>query len=70
MTNPPYFKVSVRLDEVTPLEPNDQGYNRVNTDTVVDFVLVGQSPEMVLRQAHDHIGLLVAANAPVEVIAQ
>jgi hypothetical protein len=59
----PYFKVSLRLDLVTPLEPNEQGYSRVNTDTIVDLALLGNDDEAVLRQTREHVDVLLSAFA-------
>lgn len=58
MTANPHFKVSIRLDEVTPLDPNEQGYPRVNTDTLADLTLTGESEEDVLFQASKHVLVL------------
>jgi hypothetical protein len=50
-----YFKVNIRLDEMTPLEPNAQGYPRMDTDTLADLTLTGSSEEDVLFQASKHV---------------
>lgn len=55
MTSVPQYKVSIRLDEMTPLEPNEQGYPRVNTETMADLTLTGSSAEEVLFQASKHV---------------
>jgi hypothetical protein len=70
VTTQPHYKITLRLDEMTTLGPNEQGYKRVDASTLADLELVGATPESVLRQAHQHVGLLVAANAPIEVSAR
>ena len=66
MTLPGYFKVSIRLDLITPLDPNEQGYPRSNTDTVVDLSLVGKTEQQVLGQAKQHVEVLLNAHTPVK----
>jgi hypothetical protein len=50
-----HYKVSVRLERVTPAEPDSQGYVRPNSEALADLLLTGGSQEEVLFQASKHV---------------
>ncbi len=62
----PYYRATLRLERVIPQPANSNGYIRTNEELQVELTLTGETEENALRQAGQHVGVLVSTYTPVK----
>jgi len=66
----PYYRATLRLERVTPSPADSNGYIRTSEELLAELTLTGGSEENALRQASQHVGILVSTYTPVKVYAK
>lgn len=60
----PYYRATIRLERTTPSPADSNGYIRMIEELLVELTLTGGTEENALRQASEHVGILVSTYTP------